>query len=342
VDAGYLGAWLGAVDVLEVVDEASASEARVRAREAGRAAMLADADLEALAIVASELARNQLRHAGGGKLAVRRIESAGVPGVELVAADAGPGIADPTGAFRGSSQNRAPGEGLGIGLAAVRRLADEVDVDVRLGDGTCIWVRKLAARAPRRREVAIFGRRCAGESMSGDDGAFVRSGEALLVAAVDGLGHGPDARRAAALATATIRSEHARALAEIVGACDQATQGTRGCVLGVARIDDAAGRLGFVGVGDVCCRTFAPRHERRAATMAGVVGARGRQARAPRVDELALGRGDVVVLGTDGLRQAMSIAEELSLMRRWPIEIAQHLLTAFGRDNDDALVVVAK
>ena len=45
--------------------------------------------------------------------------------------------------------------------------ADEVDIDVRLGEGTCVWARKFASPVPKAREVAIFGRPCEGEAVSG-------------------------------------------------------------------------------------------------------------------------------------------------------------------------------
>jgi hypothetical protein len=44
----------------------------------------------------------------------------------------------------------------------------------------------------------------------------------------------------------------------------------------------------------------------------------------------------------DGLCHNLDLANDLALLRRWPIEIAQHLLQTYGRDHDDALVLVAR
>jgi hypothetical protein len=54
---------------------------------------------------------------------------------------------------------------------------------------------------------------------------------------------------------------------------------------------------------------------------------------------LPIRRGDTLVLATDGIRA--SFAEELSL-RDPPQQIADHILARFGKDTDDALVLVAR
>jgi hypothetical protein len=135
---------------------------------------------------------------------------------------------------------------------------------VRLGEGTCIRARKLAGSPPRGREVAILGRRCRGEIVAGDDAIFVCHDGVLLAAVADGFGHGPKAREAATRATATIGAKSAAPLLDLVGACEASLHGTRGCVLGLARLDDGTAKLDYVGVGDVSCYCSAPRRGRRA------------------------------------------------------------------------------
>ncbi len=51
---------------------------------------------------------------------------------------------------------------------------------------------------------------------------------------------------------------------------------------------------------------------------------------------------DVIVMSSDGLTTRADISEELQLLRRHPIVIAEHLLAQYGRTNDDALVLVVK
>src|SRR4051794_35013448 len=76
-----------------------------------------------LAIVVTELANNVVRHGRGGELVVRSVQLEGVAGLEILAVDKGPGIANVGRALQdGFSTGGAQGSGLGAG----RRLSSGV------------------------------------------------------------------------------------------------------------------------------------------------------------------------------------------------------------------------
>src|SRR5215472_9847632 len=208
--AGYrlIDRWLGETSRIRVVDEASVALVREEVRREGRALGLPKGVTGAAVNVASELGHNQLAHARGGEMSIRRIERGSVAGLEVVAADRGPGMASPSKALKGSARTTEmarTGASLGVGLQAVLELSDETDFDVRLGEGTCVWARKFAAPPPhRRRQIGVYGRSCPEEITSGDDALFVRRDDALLVAIADGLGHGTPAREASETAMEVI------------------------------------------------------------------------------------------------------------------------------------------
>ncbi|HEY0779732.1 MAG TPA: ATP-binding protein, partial [Gemmatirosa sp.] len=112
------------------VDEASrVGEARRAAVATAHALGFDEADTARVALVATELATNLVRHAVGGQLVV---QSADGPAVDLLAVDRGPGIADVRRAMvDGYSSGGTSGTGLGTGLGAVRRQADAVDLYTR-------------------------------------------------------------------------------------------------------------------------------------------------------------------------------------------------------------------
>src|SRR5215208_321253 len=87
--------WLRGLDPVPVIDEASLSLVRSDVRTSGKAIGLPDKSIEAMAIVATELGHNQLRHARSGRMGVRVVERDGIAGLEVVAADRGAGIAEP-------------------------------------------------------------------------------------------------------------------------------------------------------------------------------------------------------------------------------------------------------
>jgi serine/threonine-protein kinase RsbT len=93
-----------------------------------------------VATAASELANNLWMHSShGGLIRLQRLGDLGRPGVELVAEDDGPGIADVALAL---SEGFSTGGGLGCGLPGAQRLMDEFSIDSRPGRGTRVVTRK--------------------------------------------------------------------------------------------------------------------------------------------------------------------------------------------------------
>ncbi len=330
--------WLGGGDRLAIVDDAAVAVAREAVRSAGAAAGLDADQCERLAATVSELARNQLRHATGGAIAVCQVRRGGVAGIEIVAADRGAGIADPTAALAGVPRTAGS---LGVGLSAVLRLADEVDADIRGGEGTCFRARVFAA-AVARSEIAILGRPGPGDPVSGDDAEAIRDGDRVLVGVVDGLGHGPLARDAAQRAVGELSGGLRLALPDLLARCDEALSGSRGAVVSVARIDLTGGRLEHAGVGNVISRLHGSDGGGRALlTTAGTLGV-GRLPRRIPCETAPFAPPQVLVVVSDGIVSRLDLSDEPALLRRHPLVVAHHVMTRFGRGTDDALVLVVR
>lgn len=333
-----IDAWSLGDDALPTLDEASVSVARERVREEGARLGLPPNIIASLAIVISELAHNQLMHARGGLIAIHGVERDGVPGLEIVAADRGDGIVDPS---RAIGDYKSTAGGLGVGLGGVRRLTDEVDFDIRLGEGLCVWARKFGEPVRRRREVGTLGLRIRGERCSGDHAAFMRLKDALILAVADGLGHGQLAREASlsAIRCATERPE--RAIDEMLVLSHAALQRTRGAVMSVTRIEEPSGEVALAAVGNVSTNVCGPGVFERHIGSSAALGMPGQPPRI-RVERAHLRTWDTLVQFTDGLSGRASLDGEASLLREHPIVIAQHLLERFGSDQDDVLVQVAR
>ncbi len=338
MEATLIEGWLEARDGLPIFDEASVAVARQRAREVAVAQGLGDVDAARLATIASELGHNLLRHAIGGQLVVRPIERRGQTGVEIVAVDRGLGIEDPRRALSGIPKNA---ESLGAGLAAVRNLADEVDFDVRLGEGTYIAARRLASGAPRHRQVGVFGRPIASESRSGDHAGVRRDQDLLVVAVCDGLGHGPEAREASVAIMEAFHQRWREPPADVLEACHRAGSGTRGAVMAIARIDEATGDVDVASVGNVSCEFLLPREGRRVEGSSFVVGSAQKLLKVNR-HRRTLRPGEALMLFTDGVTARASVAEDLALLREHPIVVAREVAARFGREHDDVLVLVLR
>jgi serine/threonine-protein kinase RsbT len=124
--------------------------ARSVARELAKQLGFGLVDQSRIATAVSELTRNVVRYATGGRgeVVIRALggrlpaashRAQGPSGIEVVVADAGPGIPDIAQAMR---EGFTSGTGMGMGLPGTRRLMDEMQIDSAPGQGTTVTVRK--------------------------------------------------------------------------------------------------------------------------------------------------------------------------------------------------------
>ena len=115
----------------------------ITVRQQGRAlaaqAGFSASQLTIIATAVSEVTRNIIDYATEGEMVLRLISAWGKYGVQIIATDRGPGIADIREAMRdGYSSNAC----LGIGLPGVRRLMDEFEIVSEVGKGTTVMMIK--------------------------------------------------------------------------------------------------------------------------------------------------------------------------------------------------------
>ncbi len=127
---------------LPLVREEDIVMARQEGRALAKALGFGVVDQSRIATAISELARNVIRYAGTGEVALRALTSPDGSerrGLEVVVADSGPGIEDPEAAMRDGVTS---GDGLGMGLPGAKRLMDEFSLDTAPGKGTKVTTRK--------------------------------------------------------------------------------------------------------------------------------------------------------------------------------------------------------
>ncbi|HEV2635785.1 MAG TPA: ATP-binding SpoIIE family protein phosphatase [Actinocrinis sp.] len=95
-----------------------------------------------VSLAVSELASNLAKHAQDGSILLRVVRTDHHAGVEVLSIDKGPGMVDVAESVRDGVSSAGT---LGIGLGAVVRLADSVDVDSAPGRGTILAARFWAA-----------------------------------------------------------------------------------------------------------------------------------------------------------------------------------------------------
>jgi hypothetical protein len=190
-------------------------------------------------------------------------------------------------------------------------------------------------------ECAVAVRARAGESECGDRHVIRSFRDGVLVAVVDGLGHGRHAAAAARTAAALLEEHAGDPLPALVERCHAELAGSRGVVMSLASVDGTS-TLSWLGIGNVEATVVRPRTgdgrlaERQLLLRAGIVGS---QLPALRPARLRLARGDMLGMATDGIRSGFGRSLALATA---PQRLADAILAEYGRADDDALVVVAR
>ena len=287
-----------------------------------------------VAIAVSEVAANLYRHADEGTLLIRIVRVDGRAGIGVVAADRGPGMID-AGASR--RDGHSSGGTLGIGLGAIERLASWSEVASVPGAGTVLALELWDGSAPSRPPAACLCRPMTGEEVSGDAIAIRQVDGRVVLLAVDGLGHGPLAARAADTAVRVFEDEPFTSAATTMSSLHRALRSTRGAAIAVADID-AKGRVRYAGIGNIAGWIVDEEGSRRG--LVSMPGIAGHQIRRVQELEYELPARSRVVLHSDGLTSKWSTSP--ALLRRDPIVGAAVLLRDAGTRRDDASVVVAE
>ena len=88
---------------------------------------------------ASELVRNMLKYAKGGKVIIEVLSTGRESGIRLIFEDKGPGIPDIEQAMQ---DGFTTGKSMGLGLPGTRRLMNEFNIISEVGKGTTVTVIK--------------------------------------------------------------------------------------------------------------------------------------------------------------------------------------------------------
>lgn len=321
------------VGPIAIQDSSGVGEARRVAQGVAHSVNLSTEDEGRLAIVVTELATNQIKHAKDGVMFFHPLTGPDGSGVLLIASDRGRGM-DVQSALRdGHSSVGTAGNGLG----AIQRMSDEADFHSIRGRGTVV----VARVGPDSSRVSASGvaMPLAGETMCGDAWAVSQSGGYRTALVVDGLGHGPLAAEAARVAVDGFLKHAAAPIEMILRVLHGLLRPTRGAAVAIARVDQRDASLRFGGVGNISGTIFDTSQSRSLISHNGTLGHQ-----ASRFQEFAYPWSDdsVLVLHSDGLTSQWRLDDTPALRGRHPALIAAVLVRDHARGRDDATAFVLK
>lgn len=124
-------------EVIPILREQDVVPLRNRVRELATKIGMNLVNQTKLMTAASELVRNMLKYASGGKVTLEEISRNGQTGIRLIFLDEGPGIENIPQAMQ---DGFSTGKSLGLGLPGTKRLVNEFDIKSIVGEGTTVTI----------------------------------------------------------------------------------------------------------------------------------------------------------------------------------------------------------
>ncbi|HXI08236.1 MAG: SpoIIE family protein phosphatase [Bradyrhizobium sp.] len=323
-----------------VSDQSGVSEARRAATGLAGKSGFTEVDTGKLALIATELSTNLLKHGSGGEILVGAYEDGESRGIEIIALDKGAGMSNVAACLEdGYSSAGTSGRGLG----AVVRQSHFVDIGSWPGLGTAVLARIAPGKPQAGRPPAppIWGGVSvakAGEEVCGDAWSVSDAGNVRTLLLADGLGHGPDAAEASVEAVRLFHRYGGHTVPNLMDYVHGGLRSTRGAAVSIARFDAAARKIIFSGIGNVAGMVVSGGETRRMVTMPGTAGFNARKIQS---FDYPFERG-LVILYSDGLASSWTLDRYTNLASLHPSLIAAILYRDFNRHRDDATVLVAK
>ncbi|HLW85236.1 MAG TPA: SpoIIE family protein phosphatase [Candidatus Sulfotelmatobacter sp.] len=190
-------------------------------------------------------------------------------------------------------------------------------------------------------EWGVACRPLTGQPSSGDLQVVKSFTNGILIAALDGIGHGEEAAAAAMVARSILEAHAPEPVIALVERCHEGLRATRGVAMSVASFDVPHGLMTWLGVGNVQGALLrrgvaSVVSEESLLLRGGVVGGHLPSLQAA---VLPVSSGDTLIFTTDGVGVNFS----RSLARNSPPQTAaENILAQHGKATDDALVLVAR
>jgi anti-sigma regulatory factor (Ser/Thr protein kinase) len=323
--------------VFPMGDPSRVGEARRHAAQLAADCGLDDTVAGRLALVVTELASNLVRHARHGRLWLTARPARRE--VEVVAVDEGPGIPD---VERSLGDGFSTGGTPGTGLGAVRRLAQDFDLHSTVPGGTVVLARVRATSRPETGTTLLAGAvslAAPGERVCGDGWSFALDGDRAALVVADGLGHGPDAAEAGAVALECFAEEPFASPRQLLERMHHALRRTRGAAVMALQADAGAGTIRSAGAGNVMARLVSGVSDR---TLLCQHGTAGIAMRTPEEITTPWPPHALLVVYSDGIESRWTGGVLAPLLGRDPALAATLLARDHCRGRDDATVAVLR
>ena len=180
-----------------------------------------------------------------------------------------------------------------------------------------------------------------GQDVSGDSYMIKPFQNGVLIAVMDGLGHGYEAAAASKIAIATLDTYSSGGIIAMVTRCHEVLRGTRGVVMSIAFLNLPDKTLTWLGVGNI--EGILLREDAKSVILRERLllrgGALGYQLPPLKESVIPVMTGDTLIFVTDGIRSSFEMGLKLNDKLQ---QIADNIRAQSAKGTDDALVLVVR
>lgn len=322
--------------VVAIEEATQVGQARREAVALAGSAGFGEIDGGRVALAATELATNTLKHGGGGFMLLSVVHGRNGLGVELCTIDRGPGFD----LAECLTDGYSTGGTQGLGLAAIRRQASLLEAwsDDR---GSIVVARIYIESAARDIDLPYGALRVPmrNEQVCGDAWHIGCDDGCLAVTLIDGLGHGVAAAEAAQAGVAVAAQAGTPPPEDMIARIHAGMSGSRGGAAAVARVELGGLDLQYAGIGNIASSLHDGSSARGLASHPGIV---GHQCRRVQTFTASFTPASLLIMHSDGLQSRWNLQGYPGLVRRHPALVAAILQRDFDRGRDDTSVVVVR
>lgn len=176
------------------------------------------------------------------------------------------------------------------------------------------------------------------ETQCGDVGLIKCDAHVCIVALMDGLGHGVEARAAAVMARDYIEAYVHTPIEHLISGMHERLKGSRGVVAALLKINMLTGEMTYSGMGNIAVKHFGM----TSTTFVAKDGVIGYLMSTPTARQYTLLPGDIILMHSDGIR----VHFQSHFKHRWtkmPAQaIVDEILVSYRTALDDASCIVIK
>jgi len=291
-------------------------------------------------IVAAEMTSNLFKYADGGEILFGAFSESGIPYVELICIDKGPGMKNPA---RMMQDGMSTSKTLGAGLGSIQRLSDTFDIYSIPEWGTILLSRIYVGKKPAVKKGMVIRPLVIskpGETVSGDGFSFRVAGKDFKLFLGDGLGHGPDANFAVNEAAKAFKVFPDPSAIETLRFMHASIRKTRGLVANVTTYNSERGEWSSAGIGNIAAKWIGPVNSKNHMSYNGIVGHNIPSTMNDQV--FSISDYNQLVLCSDGIKTRWETSKYPGILKHDPSILASAIYKDHARQTDDMSVVVIK